>query len=92
MLLVPQQACSGKAAGGGSSLTCPELQVCEGKAGVGVVQGAPPGCAQLAFYGKERPELRKQGKGAVPRGAEVSVKSCFLPHLLLELKVVIFQI
>lgn len=47
---------------------------------------------QLLTYGKKSPELRKWVKGAVPRKTEVSAKSCFLSHLLLEQKVVIFQI
>lgn len=34
----------------------------------------------------------RRAKGAVPRETEVSVKSYFLPHLLRELKVVIFRI
>lgn len=42
---------------------------------------------QLYFYGKD---CGSGAKGAVLRKTEVSVKSCFLPHLLLELKVVMF--
>lgn len=47
--------------------------------------------AQLYFYGRRTLSCGNGAKGAVPRKTEVSVESCFLPHLLLELMVVIFQ-
>lgn len=46
--------------------------------------------AQLYFYGRRALNCGNGAKGAVPRKKEMSVKSYFLPHLLLELMVVIF--
>lgn len=75
-----------------SSLT---FQVRKGKAGnrccvsrVSVLFGFG---ADLYFYGRRTLSCGNGAKGAVPRKTEVSVESCFLPHLLLELMVVIFQ-